>query len=150
MNRRSRYLVVLMVAVVTATIASFTVYRAVLQRPVQAADARQFLVVAARPMPIGTELTELDVKVLSWPAGNPISGAVADVKTVVNRGLLTAVLENEPITMNKLASVGRRPDACHSARHAGDVRQGQRRHRRGRIRRPRHASRRGRDDSPHA
>ena len=106
MNRRSRHLVVLMLSIVTAGIASFTVYRAVLRRPARTADAHLSVVVAARPMPIGTELTEQDVKVLSWSAGNPIAGAVADVKTVVNRGLLTAVLENEPITMNKVASVG--------------------------------------------
>ena len=55
MNRRNRHLVVLAVAVVTATIASFGVYRAVERMPVRNVDlARQFVVVAARPMPLGT------------------------------------------------------------------------------------------------
>ena len=107
MNRRSRHLVVLMVAVVTAAIASFAVYRALLQRPARAAELpQQSVVVAARSMAIGTELTANDVKLVAWPAGNPIPGALADVKSAVNRGLLTAVLENEPITVNKVASMG--------------------------------------------
>jgi pilus assembly protein CpaB len=105
MNRRSRHLVVLTVAVVTATIASFAVYKAISGMPARAAEARQLVVVAARSMAIGTALTAADVKVVSWPAESPISGAVGDVTKVVNRGLLTAVLENEPLTANKLASV---------------------------------------------
>jgi pilus assembly protein CpaB len=105
MNRRSRHLVVLMVAVVTATIASFAVYKAISGMPARAAEARQLVVVAARSMAIGTELTAADVKVVSWPAESPISGAVGDVTKVVSRGLLTAVLENEPLTANKLASM---------------------------------------------
>jgi pilus assembly protein CpaB len=104
MNRRSRHLVVLVVAVVTAAIASFAVYRAILLAPSQAAERHQMVVVAARPIAIGTELTARDVKVLAWPGGSPIAGAISDPKAVINRGLLTAVLENEPITVNKVAA----------------------------------------------
>jgi pilus assembly protein CpaB len=57
-------------------------------------------------MAIGTELTEQDVKLLAWPAGNVVPGAINDKKNAVSRGLLTAVLENEPITVDKLASMG--------------------------------------------
>ena len=57
-------------------------------------------------MAIGTELTADDVKVVAWPAGNPVPGAISDVTSAVSRGLLTAVLENEPITVNKLSSTG--------------------------------------------
>jgi pilus assembly protein CpaB len=96
--------VVLMVAVITASIAAFTVYRAVSLVPGQAAERNQLVVVAARPMGIGDQLTARDVKVLAWPAGSPIAGAIGDPKAVVNRGLLTAVLENEPITVNKVAA----------------------------------------------
>jgi pilus assembly protein CpaB len=54
-------------------------------------------------MPIGTELTERDVKVVAWPAGSMVPGAVATVAEVVNLGLIVGVLENEPITTSKLA-----------------------------------------------
>ena len=104
MNRRSRHLVVLTLAVLTATIAAFAVYRAILLAPARAAEANQMVVVAARPMAIGTELKTDDVKVVAWPAGSVIAGAIADPKAVLNRGLLTAVLENEAITANKVAA----------------------------------------------
>ena len=104
MNRRSRHLVVLAVAVVTAGVASLLVYRAIRQLPARAAAAQGYVVVAARSMPIGTLLTESDVKVVAWPASNLVPGAFADAKSVMNRGLLTGVLENEPITGNKVAS----------------------------------------------
>ena len=63
------------------------------------------VVVAARSMAIGTELTERDVKIVAWPADSPVPGAIANPKEVFNRGLLTAVLENEPITASKVASL---------------------------------------------
>lgn len=107
MNRRSRHLVVLTVAVVTAAIASFAVYRAISLMPLRAAEApHHSVVVAAHSMAIGTELTLNDVKLVAWPSGSPVPGAIGDVKNVVSRGLLTAVLENEPITANKLALMG--------------------------------------------
>jgi pilus assembly protein CpaB len=104
MNRATRHMVVLAVAVLTASLASFAVYRAIVQIPARAAEARQSVVVATRPMIIGTQLTTHDVKVVEWPADSPIAGAIGDVQTVLNRGLLTAVLANEPITANKLAA----------------------------------------------
>ncbi len=103
MNRRNRHLVVLAIAVVTATIASFGVYRAVERIPGRNVDlVRQFVVVAARPMPLGSQLTERDVKVVAWPAANPVVGAYGKVGDVVNRALLTSVLENEPLVPAKL------------------------------------------------
>ncbi len=82
MNRRSRHLVVLMVAVVTATIASFGVYKAISGLPARAAtEARQSVVVAARSMAIGTELTAADVKVLAWPAASPRPAPSATSRT---------------------------------------------------------------------
>jgi len=105
MNRRSRHLIVLLVAVVTAGIASWAVYRALLQQPARAQELPdQAVVVATRSMGIGTALTANDLKVVSWPARSPLPGALSDVKQAINRGLLTGVLENEPITNSKLAS----------------------------------------------
>ena len=104
MNRRSRHLMVLAIAVMTASVASFGVYRAVENMPARQVSAPQPVVVAKRSMAIGTQLSENDVKVIAWPADSPVPGAIGSVKEVVHRGLLTAVLLNEPITSNKLAS----------------------------------------------
>jgi pilus assembly protein CpaB len=104
MNRRNRHLVVLAIAIVTASLASLGVYRATASMPSGSARPSQVpVIVAARALPIGTPLTENDVKVVQWPASSVVPGAIGDVKDVVNRGLLTAVLPNEPITANKLA-----------------------------------------------
>jgi pilus assembly protein CpaB len=105
MNRRTRHIVVLAIAIVTASIASFGVFRAMGQLPAKQAERVQFVVLAARSMAIGTQLTEADVKVVAWPASSAVPGSISDVKNVVSRGLLAAVLENEPITSNKLASL---------------------------------------------
>jgi pilus assembly protein CpaB len=105
MNRQSRHLVVLVVAVVTATLASVGVYRAVERMPVREVQlAQHSVVVAARPMPIGTQLTARDLKVIAWPAASPLAGAFASVEDVVNRSLLTAVLENEPLVPAKVTT----------------------------------------------
>jgi pilus assembly protein CpaB len=105
MNRQNRHLVVLVVAVATATIASVGVYRAVDRMPVREVPlAHQSVVVAARALPMGTPLTERDVKVVAWPASSPVAGAYSNVADVVNRPLLAAVLENEPLVPAKLAS----------------------------------------------
>jgi pilus assembly protein CpaB len=105
MNRRSRHVLVVVVAVVTATIASFGVYRAMERVPgTSGQGGRQAVVVAARTMPIGTELTERDVKVIAFPAGSVVPGAIANPAEVVKLGLIVGVLENEPITASKLAS----------------------------------------------
>jgi pilus assembly protein CpaB len=106
MNRRNRHLVVLALAVVTATIASFGVYRALEQVPADDINRVQPVVVAARPLVIGAQLTAADLKVIDWPAKSLVPGAITDIKEAVNRGLLISVLENEPLTVNKLAAAG--------------------------------------------
>jgi len=105
MNRQKRHLVVLVVAVATATLASVGVYRAVDRMPVREVPlAHQSVVVAAHALPMGTQLTERDVKVVAWPASSPLAGAYSRVGEVVNRPLVAAVLENEPLVPAKLAS----------------------------------------------
>jgi pilus assembly protein CpaB len=105
MNRRTRHLVVVGVAVLTATIASFGVYRAMERLPGRPGQGTPHpVVVAARSLPIGSQLTESDVKVVAWPAGSVVPGAIGSAAEVVNRGLLVGVLENEPLTETKLAS----------------------------------------------
>src|SRR5207247_5641795 len=43
-------------------------------------------------------------KVAPWPASNMVPGAFSKVDAVVNRGLLSSVVENEPLVESKLAS----------------------------------------------
>ena len=103
MNRQVRTLVVLAVAVASAALASYAVYRAVSQLPRQAQLPTKKAVIAATAMPVGTLITRETVKVVDWPANTPLQGGFSNVDDVINRGLIAAVVENEPLSENKLA-----------------------------------------------
>ena len=104
MDRRIRTLIVVGVAVVAAAVASATVYSAVKRIPVREVEvAHTFIVIATRPLSLGTRLTDADVKRISWPASSPLPSSFTGVEEVVGRGLVTAVSENEPILESKLA-----------------------------------------------
>ena len=107
MNRNTRTLIVLAVAVLMAAIASFGVYIAVQRMPVREVEiASVHAVVAARPLIVGTMVTKDDVKVVPWPAANKVPGSFTEVERVVNRGIVGTFAENEPITEAKLAPIG--------------------------------------------
>jgi pilus assembly protein CpaB len=104
MNRSTRTLIVIAVATVTAAIASFGVYAAIRSIPVREVEvAHNFIAVAAKNLPTGSRLTEKDVKLVAWPSKNQVPGAFTKVESVVNRGLISGVVENEPLTESKLA-----------------------------------------------
>jgi len=107
MNRNTRTILVLLLAMAAAGVASYGVYlavRAMPQRSAQAAQSRA--VVAARALPVGTMLGPKDVKLIPWPAASMIPGAYTKLEQVVNRGLVDSVAENEPLTDSKLAKEG--------------------------------------------
>ena len=104
MNRNTRMLIVVGIAVVTATLASIGVYIAVQRRPVVTSETPSvYVVVAAAPLELGVSLTSDLVRLVAWPARNPVAGSFAKVEDVLNRGLVATVAENEPITESKLA-----------------------------------------------
>ena len=104
MNRGVRALLVLLVALVMAAIASYAVYQAIQKIPVREVEvASEPVVVAAKPLPVGALVGPNDVRVAAWPSKSPLTGAFPKPEDVVGRGLLAAVLENEPITTSKLA-----------------------------------------------
>ena len=104
MDRRTRTIVVISVALISATVASASVYRAVKRIPVREVEvAHEFVVLSARPLPLGTRLAQFDLKRVGWPSSSPLPGAYSRVDELVGRGLITAVNENEPITESKVA-----------------------------------------------
>jgi pilus assembly protein CpaB len=105
MDRRNRHILVMSIAIGTAALASFGVYRAVALAPARAVEApRKSVVVAAKSLPTGVRLSAGDVRLASWPADIPVPGSFSDVESVVNRALLASVVENEPLVQAKLAS----------------------------------------------
>src|SRR5688572_16029349 len=105
MNRTSRTIVVLGVAVLLAGVASFGVYRAVASRPAQAAVTTVDTVIAAQPLRLGDRVTSDHLRIVAWPAGSVIPGSFTKMEDVLNRGVITPIAENEPLTQAKLASI---------------------------------------------
>jgi pilus assembly protein CpaB len=62
------------------------------------------VVVAASDLPLGSELTADDIKVIEWPASAVPAEAISDPKEVIGRGLVMPVIQYEPILPLKLAS----------------------------------------------
>lgn len=105
MNRRDRALIVVAVAVLLASLASWGVYRAIQQIPVREVPitTRQ-QVVAKDPIQIGAMLTSQQLVLVPWPEANPIQGGFTRIEDVVGRGLVAGVVANEPIIESKLAA----------------------------------------------
>jgi pilus assembly protein CpaB len=104
MNRRNRTLLVLLVAVGLASLATYGVFRTIRSIPVREVEvATKFVVVAAENLPLGTRLSKEQVKLVGWPAATPVEGSFASVDDIVGRGVIQPVQANELLTENKLA-----------------------------------------------
>jgi pilus assembly protein CpaB len=106
MKKQHRTLIVMLVAIATAALGSYGVYRAVLQMPVREVEvASMHVVVAAQPLAMGTRLHKNQLRLVAWPSRNPVPGAFTDPKELVDRGVISPIGENEPITASKVASL---------------------------------------------
>jgi pilus assembly protein CpaB len=104
MNRRNRTMLVLLVAVGLAALATYGVFRTIKSIPVRQVEvATKYVVVAAENMPLGTLVAKEQVKVVGWPAATPVEGSFDSVEAVVGRGLIEPLAVNEPLTERKLA-----------------------------------------------
>jgi pilus assembly protein CpaB len=104
MNRHTRSLIVLAIALIAAAAASIGVYTAISRIPERKVEiATREAVVAAQALPLGTRLTKESVKLVAWPAKTPLPGGFSSLDAVLDRGLIAPVVENEPIIESKLA-----------------------------------------------
>ena len=104
MNRRNRTLLVLVVAVGLASLATYGVFRTIKSIPVRQVEvATRHVVVAAENLPLGTRVSKEQVKVVGWPAATPVEGSFASVDEIVGRGVIQPVQANELLTETKLA-----------------------------------------------
>jgi pilus assembly protein CpaB len=105
MNRNNRTVIVLAIAIIMAGIASFGVYRVVASMPDRQEVTTVSTVVAAHPIRLGDRITKDHVKVVDWPADAPMPGAYTKVEDVLERGVISPLAENEPLTESKLAPI---------------------------------------------
>jgi pilus assembly protein CpaB len=107
MNRNTRTLLVVLIAIATAGVATFAAYRAIQSIPVREIEVAQVqLVAATRELPVGSLVTKDDLKLVPWPSASQIPGSFTSTDQVVNRGVIVGLAENEPLTESKLAPVG--------------------------------------------
>src|SRR5688500_9467971 len=104
MKRRNRHILIVAIAVCTATLASFGIYRAISRIPVREVEvANTFVVVAARSLPPGVRLTANDIRLTAWPSGSPVAGSFSTTAAALDPALLASVVENEPLLETKVA-----------------------------------------------
>ena len=102
--KQQRTVIVMLVAVITAGIASYGVYQAIQRMPVREVEVPGVkVVVASQYVPVGTRLTKDHLRVAVFPARNPVPGAFADPQQIIDRGTIATLSENEPITAAKVA-----------------------------------------------
>jgi pilus assembly protein CpaB len=71
---------------------------------VQPAVAMGHIVAAASPLPLGFRLRPQDLRLIDWPTRSTLPGSFSRIEDCVDRPLITAVVENEPILAAKLAA----------------------------------------------
>jgi pilus assembly protein CpaB len=105
---RSRVVLILGVAVALGLLVGGYVYRQLSRAAAmqQTHVTTKQVVVAASRLSLGTRLGPADLKSVAWPANVPITGMFTDVKTCLDRTLITSVEENEMILDSKLAPQG--------------------------------------------
>jgi pilus assembly protein CpaB len=101
---RTRLIIGLAAAIVIALFLSFYVYRQLKNAQIRPA-ATQKIVVAAQALQVGTRVDSSNLKLISWPGGEPVAGMFTRIEDCTNRALITPVVANEPILDAKLAPV---------------------------------------------
>ncbi len=96
-------MIALVVAIVVAVIASRYVYHQIQQASTVKPVPVSHIVVASRPLALGTPLTAQDLALITWPVSSPLEGSFSRIQDCIGRSLITPVSKNEPILQAKLA-----------------------------------------------
>lgn len=102
---RTRLMIGLAAAIVIAFFLSLYVYRQLKSARLVTPVTTQQIVVAAQPLQVGARVDASNLKLISWPGGEPVAGMFRRIEDCTNRALITPVVENEPILDSKLAPV---------------------------------------------
>lgn len=104
---RTRPWLMLAVALASGGLAALLALRYLRQQAQPLAQPiRSRMVVAARPLPVGTVVQEQHLKTIEWSGGALPIGYIGNPQEVVGRGLIVSLQENEPVLESKLAAKG--------------------------------------------
>lgn len=100
---QNRMLLGLAVAVVVAFLLSTVVYRQFQKASSVKPVITGHIVVAAKPLVLGTRVDASNLRLIPWPAGEPVAGMFTRIEDCTDRALMADVATNELILDNKLA-----------------------------------------------
>jgi len=100
---QNRMLLGLAVAVVVAFLLSTVVYRQFQKASSVKPVITGHIVVAAKPLVLGTRVDASNLRLIPWPAGEPVVGMFTRIEDCTDRALMADVATNELILDNKLA-----------------------------------------------
>jgi pilus assembly protein CpaB len=103
---RTRIFIVLVLALTCGGAFAYGTYRYVQQPPAPAAMPTRAVIVAATDLQVGAELKPEDVRIVEWPAGSAPETSFTTADEVMGRGVVAAMVQNEPILSTKLAAKG--------------------------------------------
>jgi pilus assembly protein CpaB len=100
---QNRMILGLAVAVAVALLLSTFVYRQFEKASNVKPVVAQRIVVAAKALPLGTRVQASNIRLIPWPAGEPVAGMFTRIEDCADRALITDVAANELILDSKLA-----------------------------------------------
>lgn len=101
---RIRIFIVLVIALSAGGVFAYATYNFV-QQPAPAASMKtQSVVVAAADLQLGKELKPEDVRMIQFPEGSVPMGTFTSADDIMGRGVISPIVQNEPILSAKLAS----------------------------------------------
>ena len=95
------------IALVVAIIATGVFYGLFVNKLSSSTGSGKMVVVAAKPIPVGTVLTEKDVQSIPWPVDQPPAGAFEAARQVAGSTVLEPLAQGEPVLASRLASTGK-------------------------------------------
>jgi len=101
---RIRVFIVLVIALTAGGVFAYATYRFVQQPAAAASMKTQSVVVAAADLPLGKALTPEDVRMTQFPEGSVPMGTFTSADDIMGRGVISPMVQNEPILSAKLAS----------------------------------------------
>ena len=101
---RMRVFMVLVLAIAAGGVFAFATYNYVQNLPAKTTSIpTKPVAVAAVDLDVGAELSRDDVRIIQWPANAVPTQAISDSNSVVGRGLVMPMIQNEPFLELKLA-----------------------------------------------
>jgi pilus assembly protein CpaB len=92
------------IALVVAIIATGVFYGLFVNKLSSSTGSGKMVVVAAKPIPVGTVLAEKDVQPMPWPAESTPAGAFDSAQQVTGHTVLVPLAQGEPVLASRLAS----------------------------------------------